>query len=133
MGHPLERLQVLRDTGGQLNLGHTSRPSEPTSTRSFPKLPKLEIPKFEGDKLKWIEFDSIFKATVDSNDSISDVEKFGYLRSLMQGDAKEVIRGFPLTAESYRAAYKLIVERYGDQQVISDTLVAQIFSLKKTQ
>ncbi len=93
----VERLQVVRDTGGQLNLGHSSRPTEPASTRSFPKFPKLEIPKFEGDKLKWIEFDSIFKATVDNNDCISDAVKFGYLRSLIQGDAKEVIRGFPLT------------------------------------
>ncbi|MCP3666125.1 MAG: DUF1759 domain-containing protein, partial [Gammaproteobacteria bacterium] len=42
----------------------------------------------------------------------------------------EVIRGFPLTADSYRAAYKLLEERYGNQQIISDTLVAQILSLR---
>ncbi len=48
----------------------------------------------------------------------------------MQGDTKEVIRGFPLTAENYRAAYGLLEQRYGDQQIIYDTLVAQIFSLR---
>ncbi|MCP3663885.1 MAG: DUF1759 domain-containing protein [Gammaproteobacteria bacterium] len=51
----------------------------------------MEIPKFRGDKLKWIEVDSIFKATIDSNHNVSDVEKFSYLRTLLQGDAEGVI------------------------------------------
>ncbi|MCP3663081.1 MAG: DUF1759 domain-containing protein [Gammaproteobacteria bacterium] len=56
------------------------------------------------DKLKWTKFDSIFKATVDSKTNVSEVEKFSYLRSLLQGDALMVIRGQPLTAEGYRTA-----------------------------
>ncbi len=126
----IERLQVVRDTGGQVDLDGSRRSTDSSGNRVSAKLPQLEIPKFRGDKLKWIEFDSIFKATIDSNDNVSDVEKFSYLRTLLQGDAEGVIRGFPLSAEGYQAAYKLLEEKYGDAQVISDTLVAQICSLR---
>ncbi len=94
-----EKVQVVRETGGQAELDVSRRSIDFSSNRISAKLPQLEIPKIRGDKLKWIEFDSIFKATIDSNVSVSEVEKFSYLRTLLQGDAENVIRGFPLTAE----------------------------------
>ncbi len=125
-----ERLQVVRETGGQVDLDVSRRSTYSPSNRISAKLPQLEIPKFRGDKLKWIEFDSIFKATINDNVSVSEVEKFSYLSTLLQGDAEDVIRGFPLTAEGYQTAYKLLEEKYGDTQVITDTLIAQICSLR---
>ncbi len=77
----------------------------------------------------WIEFDSIFKATIDSNVNVSDVEKFSYLRNLLQGHAANIVRGFPLADEGYQAAYKLLEEKYGDTHVTA-TLIAQICSLR---
>ncbi len=92
-----ERLKISRETGGRVDLNESGHSQSSFVADVSAKLPKLEIPKFSGDKLKWIEFDSIFKATVDSKTNVSEVEKFSYLRSLLQGDALTVIRGHPLT------------------------------------
>ena len=43
------------------------------------KLPKLVMKTFSGDPLEWMTFKETFEATVDSNDNISDIEKFTYL------------------------------------------------------
>ena len=42
-----------------------------SSTGNSVKLPKLEIPSFSGEKLKWAEFWDSFKAAVHLNTSLS--------------------------------------------------------------
>ena len=39
------------------------------------KLPELEIPVFDGDKIKWKQFWDFFIVTVDQNERLSDIEK----------------------------------------------------------
>lgn len=45
------------------------------------KLPKLELPSYNGDKIKFKEFWDAFEATVHRNHKLSNIEKFNYLRS----------------------------------------------------
>ena len=40
-------------------------------------LPKLNVPKFNGNYSYWVEFHDSFTLMIDSNESISNVEKFG--------------------------------------------------------
>ena len=51
------------------------------------RLPKLEIPSFSGEKLKWAEIWDSFEAAVHVNTSLSDVEKLNYLLSKLTGEA----------------------------------------------
>ena len=45
------------------------------------KLSRLDMPTFNGDKMKWAaEFWDTFETTIDSNESLSGVEKLKYLR-----------------------------------------------------
>ena len=52
-----------------------------------PKLPKLYLPKFKGDIVKFTAFLDSFKSSVDDNRDISVVDKFNYLYSLLEGEA----------------------------------------------
>ena len=54
----------------------------PTSyiTKSNLKLPKLELPKFYGDVMKFQNFWNQFEATVHTNEILPDVQKFTYLQ-----------------------------------------------------
>ena len=45
------------------------------------RLPRLGLPTFSGDALEWQPFWDGFNAAVNSNPSISDVQKLNYLRS----------------------------------------------------
>ena len=51
------------------------------------KLPKLTIKSFKGDLTTWITFWDSYKAAIHENSSLSDIDKFNYLRSLLQGPA----------------------------------------------
>ena len=44
-------------------------------------LPKLELPKFDGNILKWMTFFDAFSAAVHNDENLDDIQKFQYLRS----------------------------------------------------
>ena len=68
------------------------------------KLPKLQLRHFSGDLTKWTSFWQLFQVSVDRNPDLSDVDKFNYLSSLLEGVAREAIAGLSLTEENYVAA-----------------------------
>ena len=64
------------------------------------KLPQLEMPIFNEDKMRWAEFWYIFETTMDRNESLSDVEKLKYLNSKLIGEAKLAVSGLLLSNEN---------------------------------
>ena len=84
------------------------------------KLPKLEIVVFSGDKLKWTEFWDAFENAVHNNARLSNIEKFNYLRSKLNGEAKRAIQGLTLSKENYVIAIGILKERFGNQQEVID-------------
>ena len=67
-------------------------------------LPKLVLPKFRGNVTAWIPFWDAFKAAVHENDSITKIDKFNYLNSLLEGAASMTIQGLSLTKANYDSA-----------------------------
>jgi len=49
---------------------------------------------------------------------LSDVDKFNYLRNLLERSAAGAIRKLPLTAENYGAAKEILKKRFGLPQII---------------
>ena len=73
---------------------HLSKPSKNVEPKNFPqdlsfqisetakiRLPKLEIEKFNGDVINWSSFWNQFSSAIHENDSLSEVNKFTYLKS----------------------------------------------------
>ena len=52
---------------------------------------------------EWQEFWDAFKSAMDQNESLTAVDKFAYLRSLVTELARAIIMGFSLTAVNYAA------------------------------
>ena len=82
------------------------------------KLPELEIPTFDGDRLQWREFWDFFHVTVDQNVHLSDIEKFCYLKDRLLGEAKHAISGLSDSKENYRVVKTLLKERFEDTQLV---------------
>ena len=57
---------------------------------------------------------------IHSNSSLSDIEKFNYLRTFLQGPALEAIAGLTLTAANYQEAVEVLKQRFGNKQRIID-------------
>ena len=84
---------------------------------SHVKLPKLSLRKFNGDITKWASFWDSFDSAIHSNSSLSSVDKFNYLNSLLESTAAEFIAGLTLTAKSYEEAIA-ILKRFRNTQLI---------------
>ena len=82
-------------------------------TNTTVRLPRLDLPTFSGNALEWQPFWDGFDAAVHTNPAISEVQKLNYLRSLIKGEASQVIAGFPLTSDSYEHSLALLKDRYG--------------------
>ena len=96
----------------------TSQPVNQNAVRA--RLPKLYLPKFRGDVTKWNTFWDSFQSAVHRNEGISNIDKFNYLNSVLEGAAARAIQGLTLTEANYSAAVKLLQERFGrPQQIIS--------------
>ena len=95
------------------------------------KLPKFNLKSFEGDPLKWRSFIETFHAAVDSQDNITDIEKFTYLKGQLEGPAADCISGFSLTSQNYQEAKQLLEERFGNQQLIISSHMNELLKLPK--
>ena len=52
----------------------------------------------------------LYDSAIHSNPSISKVNKFNYLQSLLEGNAARAIKGLTLTGANYDAAVQILLE-----------------------
>ncbi|XP_062618740.1 uncharacterized protein LOC134280347 [Saccostrea cucullata] len=92
------------------------------------KLPKLELPTYSGDKIKFKEFWDAFEATVHKNPKLSNIEKFNSLKSKLKVVAQEAISGLSLSNENYDVAVATLRERFGDIQSLINKLYVELIN-----
>ncbi|XP_068232198.1 uncharacterized protein [Palaemon carinicauda] len=92
---------------GSISRQSSSRESDITNV----KLPKLELPKFSGEVTQWQSFWDQYNSHIDATD-LPVISKFTYLLSLLEGDARNVVKGLAHTSANYPVACKLLKERY---------------------
>ena len=64
-----------------------------TTTHSKPELPKLTLLRFKGELTAWTTFWDLFKSSVHENNGVPKIDKFSYLKSLLEGPAARAIQG----------------------------------------
>ena len=94
------------------------------------KLPKLSPPHFSGNVTKWTTFWDSFESAVHNNDDLTDVDKFNYLRSLLELTAYEAISGLTLSSANYREAVDVLHKRFGDKQLIISKHMETLLSIE---
>ena len=92
--------------------------SNVSSTHNHVKLPELELKKFFGNHIDWYPFWESFESAVHRNSTLTGVDKFNYLKSLLGGSAAHVIAGLTLTNSNYEKAIDLLKQRFGDRQLV---------------
>ncbi|XP_066901783.1 uncharacterized protein [Halyomorpha halys] len=94
---------------------HTTLPACSTFNQNAtytqtPQLPRIPIPTFCGDLLKWSHFHYTFTSLIHDEPTLSNIEKFHYLIGALKGEAAAVISRFPVEGNSYELAWKRVVE-----------------------
>lgn len=82
---------------------------------SIYQLPTLQIPRFTGKRRAWPEFFESFKAAV-SGRTGTKAENLNLLRSLLDGEPRELIAGLKLDDANYDVALRLMKEAYGAKE-----------------
>uniref|UniRef100_A0A914UNU3 Peptidase aspartic putative domain-containing protein n=1 Tax=Plectus sambesii TaxID=2011161 RepID=A0A914UNU3_9BILA len=100
------------------------------STSEWVNLPKLELPTYDGDPLKWSGFWDTFEATVNTQE-ISPIQKLNYLMSKLTGAAFEALDGITRSNDNYEIAVELLKERFGQARQIKQALYAQLRNIPK--
>ena len=127
--------EVLVIVESKLKPGSPIRSRSASNDNAGPrcKLPKLELPVFNGDILKWQEFWGMFDTSINSNHSISDIDRFNYLKRYLSGNAQETISGLTLSSENYREAIHLLKDRYGNAQVQISAHMESLLKIRKVK
>ena len=89
-----------------------SRPS-PLAWKPTVKLPKLSLPIFSGEYLKFNAFWQAFEISVISQ-NIPNTSKFAYLNLLLSRDAGHAVCGIATTDAGFTDACSILNERFGD-------------------
>ena len=102
-----------------VNLPDPTLPSATAPVRgSKVKLPKISLPRFNGDPVKWTSFWDSYQSAIHLNSELTEVDKFNYLRSLLEHTAFDAIAGLTLSAANYQQAIEILRKRFGNKQVI---------------
>ena len=83
----------------------------------------MELPKVDGDVLKFQNFWDQFEAAVHDNENMPAVQKFTYLRSVLDGVAYHTIEGFEVTSANYQHAVDALKHRFDRKRIIISSLV----------
>lgn len=101
--------------------------SQNTSPLSAARLPKINIPIFEGNIKMWPSFFDLFKSIIHTNVHLSNVEKFHYLITSLKQEPLNLIKGLPLTEDNYETAYNSLVTRYENKRFLATAYLNEIF------
>ncbi|XP_066981046.1 uncharacterized protein [Macrobrachium rosenbergii] len=105
-----------------------SEPSAPiTPVKAAVKLPKLDLKHFDGDITEWNSFWELYEASVHQRTDFENIQKFSYLKGLLEGEALELISGFKLEGDKYLQAVNLLKETFGRKDEIKLCLVRKLF------
>ena len=106
---------------------------EPTRQGSHPprplKLPAVQLPKFSGDPLEYESFWDQFKSQIHTRSDIEPAGKLVYLRSLLTGNALELVKSLPATDTSYQLAVDRLKANYGDEKRIKVAIFRKMRNL----
>lgn len=92
------------------------------------RLPKISIPLFSGSYSQWISFRDLFTSLVHNNKHLDDVQKLHYLKGHLTGEAEQLLRHIPITADNYSACWELLTKRFNNKKYMSSCILKRFLS-----
>lgn len=110
----------------------SAAPTQSTVAQEI-KLPTVILETFSGDIEKWSRFWKQFESSIDRNHSVSDINKYVFLRGYLQGEPRRLVDGIAAQGETYEPTKKILQAQYGDRNRIIQAHLDYLDDLKPTQ
>lgn len=95
------------------------------------KLPKINLPVFDGNIENFLDFWALFENLVHNEANIPKVQKLAYLKKPCTGEPFDRIKNLPLTDSGYDQAVSLMVNEYKDMKSIIRAHFDTLFSINR--
>ncbi|XP_049283528.1 uncharacterized protein LOC125763892 [Anopheles funestus] len=82
------------------------------------RLPKIELPTFDGDHTRWLSFRDWFTAMIDASAELPAIAKLQYLLSSLKGEAALPFEHTPLTSDNYPVTWAALLKRYDNSRLL---------------
>jgi hypothetical protein len=105
--------------GIKMKFPTTSNPSGSSSSSSSGsahphevRLPRLDVPHFDGNLLEWVTFRDMFTSMVGNSTSLSPGQKLAHLKSVLNGEPLRLINSLLICDANYLIAWDALSNRY---------------------
>lgn len=111
----------------KLQLLKSSQTPQATADTKLPavevRLPKLELPTFDGNLDEWLSFRDLFVAAVHDNTGLTGAQKLQYLKASVKGEAALLLQSVSITNDNYEQAWDLLNNRFQNRrEIVTSTL-----------
>ncbi|XP_065081866.1 uncharacterized protein LOC135704360 [Ochlerotatus camptorhynchus] len=93
------------------------------------RLPKIDLPKFDGDYSRWLGFRDTFKSMVHDVPEIPPVAKLQFLLQSLERDARKPYETVDIEADNYGPTWEALLKRYDDQHFLKKQLFRALYDL----
>ena len=93
MGYMARMMQYL-SVNKHVESSNESGSSTGSTSNVRVKLPKIELPTFDGDILCWQSYYQSVKVSIVDNSALPDVQKLEYIMRSLRGAAAKSVKGF---------------------------------------
>ena len=109
----MARMMQYLSVNKHVESSNESRPSAGSTSNVQVKLPKIELPTFDGDILCCQSYYQSVKVSIVDNSTLADVQKLEYIMRSLRGAAAESVKGFSVVVENYEPVLLTLQERFG--------------------
>lgn len=128
----LEKMNTLYDQRKQAEIRAPSVNTTELSVHHFgPRLPKLDLPKFNGVLSEWLQFKDMFTSMVLNNNSLSIIWKLHYLKQSLTGPAADFLKNTALTTDNFQKAWNALVSFYENKRLLVNSALQSLMTMKR--
>ncbi|KYQ49121.1 hypothetical protein ALC60_11735 [Trachymyrmex zeteki] len=95
------------------------------------RLPRIDIPKFNGSPSEWLSFKDLFSSLIIANPTLTSVEKLQYLKTNLIGSASHLLKNTALTADNFQKAWDALISFYENKRLLVHSALHSLMSLKR--
>lgn len=95
------------------------------------RLPRINLPKFNGTPSNWLLFKDLFNSLVIENPSLSSVEKLQYLKTSLIGSAASLLKNTTLSAENFQKSWEALNSFYENKRLLVNAALHSLLNIKR--
>ncbi|XP_058816930.1 uncharacterized protein LOC131680228 [Topomyia yanbarensis] len=93
------------------------------------RLPKIDLPKFNGDFSRWLAFRDTYTSMIHNNTDIPTVAKLQYLLQSLEEETRTPFESVDVEADNYASTWEALLKRYDNKRFLKRQLFRALYDL----